>query len=652
MTAGADGLVWANQPRAARAYVTLVVASGALCAAALLPRHIERPGLFAALLAASCITSIWKVNLPIPLASGSTLSLSYAADLMSLLLLGPRQAVVIALAGVWLQCTVNVARTYPWYRTLFSVAAEAITMAATGAAYEALGAPSAPLQLATLARPLVGAIVTYFVVNTGLVAAAIALTTGRRAWDVWRDEFQWSGASFIVAGTAGAIGAVVVERGDPWIAVLMFAPVYLTYRSYLLFVGRLEEQRRHVAETEQLHREAVAALAQARDAERALAEAHRVKDQFLAIVSHELRTPLNAILGWSEMLQHGTVDPSRQHRAFRAIHDGARRQAQLIEDLLDVSRIMSGKLRLTRAAVDVCDVVRAALEVVQPAADAKRIHLAVALEPSLGSIQADGARLQQIAWNLLANAIKFTPEGGMVHVAARRSGRSIEIAVSDTGQGIPADFLTLMFEPFRQADASTTRPHGGLGLGLAIVKHLVEAHGGTIRADSGGEGCGASFTVRLPAVAADALATFGAPADEAESLERRSSALEHRRILVVDDDAASREVVAAYLEREGATVLAADSAEAAFGLLQREVVDLLLVDIAMPGEDGYAFLGRVRALGGAAIAAVPAIALTAFARTEDRQRSRQAGFHMHLAKPVDRQSLVDAVIDVSKANAA
>ncbi len=642
-----DTAAWTVQPRAAQAYVAAVTLAGAACFAGLLPSDFSQPWLFAALLAASCLTSTWKVNLPIPLACGSTLSVSYAADLMALLLLGPRHATFIAVIGAWFQCKVHVVRPYPLYRALFSAAAEAITMATTGYAYVALGGRLDGLDALALAKPLVGAIVTYFVVNTGLVATAIALTTDRTPWAVWRDEFQWSGVSFLVAGTVGALAAIAVRRGDSWIAVLLLAPVYLTYRSYHLFVGRLDDQRRHTAEVERLHHEAMTALTHARAAERALSEANRVKDQFLAIVSHELRTPLNAIFGWADLLQRGHVDPSRLTRAHRAIYEGARRQLQLIEDLLDVSRIVSGKLRLTRAPVVVDEVIRAALEVVQSAADAKRIRLMTSVDPSAGTIQADGARLQQIIWNLLANAIKFTPDDGTVRVSARRDGRAIEISVSDTGEGIAPEFLKLIFEPFRQADASATRVHGGLGLGLAIVRHLVEAHGGTIRAESAGEGQGATFIVRLPALQAEPIAPPAVGNAAKKGMSRTAaSMLRGLRVLVVDDDEASRELLAAYLETEGADVLSAASASDAFELLQGEHVDIMLVDIAMPGEDGCSLLGRVRALGEPA-ASIPAIAVTAFARTEDRRQTEQAGFRLHLTKPVDRQMLVDAVLGTS-----
>ena len=620
------GLAWHDQPQRARTFVAIVIAAGSMCLAAFLPLQYPRPGLFAVLLLASWITSMWKVNLPIALTSGSTLSVSYAANLMSLLLLGPRAAMLIAVSGVWLQCTIRHVRAYPLYRTLFSVAAEAITMAATSVVFVALAPGGSRLDIVLLAKPVVAAIATYFVVNTGLVAAAIALTTGRGAWAVWRDEFQWSGASFMVAGAAGAMAAIVIERGNPWVAVLLVAPMYLTYRSYQLFVGRLEDEERHTRE---------------------LAEANRVKDQFLAIVSHELRTPLNAILGWAEMLQHGRLDMLRQARAIRAIYDGAKRQSVLIEDLLDVSRIMSGKLQLSCGAVDVRDIVRAAVEVVQPAADAKWILLSVAHGPTLGAIHADGARLQQIVWNLLANAIKFTPEGGHVHVETRRDGRFLEIAIDDTGPGIAPHLLHVIFEPFRQADASTTRVHGGLGLGLAIVKHLVEAHGGTIRAESKGEGRGSSFVVRMPALPAATVI----PVTPVDVRDAAIPPLHGLRVLVVDDDRASRDVVTAFLEDDGACVVTAESASEAFELLQYERVDLLLADIGMPGEDGHALMRRVRSLP-TEIAAIPAIALTAFARPEDRDQACQAGFQMHLAKPVDRAVLIEAIASATKVHAA
>src|SRR5262245_33834721 len=265
-------LEWRVLPRIARLYAAAVIAAGVAAAFVLFPQQRPPAALFGALLLASCLTSIWKVNLPIPLSSGSTLSVSYAADLTALLLLGPRFALLVALAGAWAQCTFNVKRSYPLYRTVFSIAAEAITMAATGAAYVALGGRIAPLEFAAVAGPLVGAIAAYFIVNTGLVACAIALSTRQSPIAIWRDDFLWSAPSFIVAGSAGAGAAVVLARGQHWMAFLSIMPVYLIYRAYSTFVGRLDDERRHAEETRRLHGETVAALLQARESEQRLAD--------------------------------------------------------------------------------------------------------------------------------------------------------------------------------------------------------------------------------------------------------------------------------------------------------------------------------------------------------------------------------------------
>ena len=625
-------------PPAARVYVALVIAAGAATIVAFVPRTLPDPATFFFLLLAACLTSAWKVNLPIPLASGSTLSVSYAADLMALLLLGPRAAVLVAAAGVWTQCTVNVKQRYPLYRTVFSIAAEILTMAATGLAYQALGGTSGPFTVATLVRPLVGAIATYFCLNTGLVAIAIALSTGRPAWRVWREDFLWSAASFMVAGTAGALAAVVIQRGEQWKALLMLAPVYLTYRTYHLFVGRLDDQKRH--------HERLAAALQETQAARASAEAANVlKDQFLATVSHELRTPLNAILGWSDMLNSGILPEARRAAACEAIFHNAQRQARLIDELLDMARIMSGKLRLERALIEPSEIVSGALETVQPAAEAKGLTLAVDLDPAVGAFYGDGARLQQVLWNLLSNAVKFTPQGGTVTLRLVRRGLNGEIVVSDSGAGIPREFLPAVFEPFRQADASSTRQFDGLGLGLAIVKHLVEAHGGSIAVDSAGEGHGATFTVRLPL--ARAIHYRGEP--EASRGVTEPHALDGLSVLVVDDDEDTREVVSAYLEAHHATVQTVASAADALVLLQREHFDVLLADVAMPGEDGYSLIRKLRAQPALQASTIPAAALTAFARDEDRVAALEAGFQMHLAKPVDVGSLIAAVARLGRA---
>jgi signal transduction histidine kinase len=678
-----DSLSWHRLPRGAQVYVACVIAAGAAALVWSIPLAFPRPLLFISLMLLSCVTSVWKVNLPIPLASGSTLSVSYAADLMALLLLGPRAAVSVAVAGVWAQCTFRVRKPYPPYRTVFSMAGEAITMAATGFAYVSLGGTLAPSDFSLLARPLVGTIGTYFVVNTGLIAGAIALSSHRPLWRVWHDEFLWSAASFMVAGSAGAASAVVIARGEHWMAALLVAPVYLTYRTYQVFVGRLEDQKRHTIEVSRLHEETVEALSLARRAEQALAEekerlalsvaeltrleatrqqllereqaarataeeGNRLKDEFLAMVSHELRTPLNAILGWADMLRSSHIDQARRERASEAIYDNALRQARLIDELLDVARIVSGKLRLERTAVELEHVVHSAVEIVQAAADAKQLDVAVETELPVGTIYGDASRLQQIAWNLLSNAVKFTPEGGTVHVRLRRVNNVAEMVVTDSGSGIPPEFLPWVFEPFRQADASTTRPHAGLGLGLSIVKHLVEAHGGTIGVESGGVGCGATFTVRLPIIAVAQPYDRIPPNRQlvAPAHDPGAQSLRGISVLVVDDDTESREVVAAHLESRDADVVTAASAAEAMQMLKRRRVDVLISDIAMPEEDGYAFIRKLRAA--AETASIPAAALTALARDEDRQRALNAGFQLHLAKPIDAASLVAAVASLGR----
>jgi signal transduction histidine kinase/ActR/RegA family two-component response regulator len=672
-------LAWGELSATARFYVLVVIIAGAALTVAWFPTRVTHPWLFWTLLLTSCLTSLLKVNLPIPLASGSTLSVSYAANLMALVLLGGSHALVIALAGVWTQCTINVRRRYPWYRTIFSIAAEALTMVATATVYRLLGGPLLPIDLTTFAKPLVGAITTYFIVNTATVAGAIAATSNRSVWEVWRDDFAWSGASFMVAGTAGAAAAMVIARGQLWTAMLLIAPVYLTYKTYQVFIGRLEDRDRHAVEARRLHQETTDALGQAQQAEVALAaekdrlaetvaeltrleagrqvlldreraarasaeEGNRLKDQFLATVSHELRTPLNAILGWADMLRTQKMEEPLRDRASRSIYENARRQARMIDELLDVARIVSGKLRVERTAVDLDQVVRAAVEVVEAAAEAKRVTIDITLDASISGVYGDSARLQQIVWNLLSNAVKFTEDGGQVHVRLSRLQGAAEISVSDNGIGIPSSFLPSVFEPFRQADASSTRRHGGLGLGLSIVKHLVEAHGGTISAFSEGEGTGATFTVRLPirqnGVEGEDPGFQVLPGPTFDSLQGLC-------VLILDDDRESRDIVAVHLASRHATVLTAETPAQALDILRQERVDVLLSDIAMPGEDGYSFIKRVRALD-ARHASMPAAALTALARDEDRERALSAGFQMHLAKPIDGHSLIAAVVNLRR----
>ena len=643
----------------AQVYVGVVTTAGFATLIAFVPLRVPNPLLFATLVIVACLTSAWKVTLPISVANGSTLSVSYAANLMTLLLLGPQAAVVASVAGVWTQCTYKAKEPYPAHRTLFSMATAVLSMAASGATFGALGGQVAPVDALLLARPLAAAIGVYFLVNTLLVAGAIAMSTRRSFVATWREDFLWSSASFMVAGSAGALAAVVIARGAAWEAAFLVAPVYLTYRTYELFVGRLDDERRHADESRALQQETMRALNQVREAEyardqhlareqaaRAAAEqASRIKDEVLAVVSHELRTPLTSILGWSDMLRLGLLPDAAKPNAVQTIFDSASKQAQLIEDLLDVSRIAAGKLRLERDTVMLVEPLHAALQVVTPAADAKGVRIELDVDPAVGAVWGDAARLQQVLWNLLSNAVKFTPRGGRVSVRLRGSDDGAEIVVSDTGQGIAPEFLPRVFDAFRQEDGSTTRVQPGLGLGLSIVKSLVEAHGGTITAQSDGRDLGATFVVVLPTVvpAMDGRSAVSRPQRAATAAPVSLGGV---TVLVVDDDEETREVVAAHLRCCEADVLTAPSAPRAFELLMDRRVDVLLADIAMPGEDGYSLIRRVRASAGPA-AAVPAAALTAFAREEDRNRALEAGFQMHLTKPIDAQALAAAVTNLS-----
>ncbi|MCU0684139.1 MAG: ATP-binding protein [Polyangiaceae bacterium] len=371
--------------------------------------------------------------------------------------------------------------------------------------------------------------------------------------------------------------------------------------------------------------------------------ANQLKDEFLATVSHELRTPLNAILGWVRMLREGQVPAEGQPRVLETLERNARAQSQVIDDLLDVSRILSGKLQLKRERMAVAAVVGSALESVRPAAEAKGVTLRAELDAS-AQVLGDEGRLEQIAWNLLSNALKFTPPGGAIEVGVRRDGAAIELSVGDTGQGIAPDFLPHVFERFRQAEGGLTRHHGGLGLGLSIVKHLVDSHDGTVEAFSEGEGRGARFRVSLPAAPERPARLDSTPVSSAPRPPTPfRPELVGLRILAIDDDPDARELVRAILEGQGARVETADSAPEAFEAFVRSPPDLLISDIGMPGEDGYSLIRRVRALPAEEGGRVPAIALTAFTRAVDRARALTAGFRAHVTKPIDPAELTNLI---------
>lgn len=379
-----------------------------------------------------------------------------------------------------------------------------------------------------------------------------------------------------------------------------------------------------------------------------LERANRMKDEFLATLSHELRTPLNAILGWATILKRDRADSAKLERGLHAIERNATAQSRLVTDLLDMSSILSGKLRLEMTKFPLANAVRAAADAVRLAAEAKNIRLVLDLNSAEGTTLGDAGRMQQIVWNLLSNAIRHTPPGGRVTVTAQQDGSVNLVRVEDTGVGIPAEHLPFIFEPFRQVDSSTTRAQGGLGLGLALVRRLAEAHGGSAEAKSDGPGLGATFTISLPNCAANVPNDASAPAkDDGESADaayrssRRRVELATVRVLLVEDDPDSREVVCALLEGAGASVVMAGNAREALSAFDAQAFDVVVSDVGMAGIDGYEFMRHLRS--GSRGQDVPSIALTAYARGEDVERSKQAGYQKHLSKPVDSRKLIEAV---------
>lgn len=376
---------------------------------------------------------------------------------------------------------------------------------------------------------------------------------------------------------------------------------------------------------------------------RAEAEAaNRVKDEFLAVLSHELRTPLNSILGWITLIQRGKLNKVTFDQALEVIERNASLQTQLIEDLLDISRISRGKLSLSIDSVNLIELMQTTAETLRPASDAKSITMELFLDSSIGIIMGDANRLQQIFWNLFSNAIKFTPPNGAVTVRLKKTEDSYaQIQVTDSGIGIEPNFLPYVFEYFRQADASTTRSQGGLGLGLAISRHLVELHGGTIDVESQGKGKGTTFTVMLP------IQVMKCDVDQPDKLIDNGLSLQDVKIMVVEDQADARELIRLILEQQGAQVIEASSSKQALEIIKESIPDVLISDIGMPDEDGYSFLKKVRSLPQDKGGNVPALALTAYTKEEDRELAIAAGFQMHLGKPLDITELVQAVFQLS-----
>jgi signal transduction histidine kinase/ActR/RegA family two-component response regulator len=408
-------------------------------------------------------------------------------------------------------------------------------------------------------------------------------------------------------------------------------------------VTEVEDVRRAFAEA--------AALVEQRAAE--ARDANRAKDEFLAVLSHELRTPLNAVYGWARMLQGGQLDETTSARALDVIVRQANAQLQLIDDLLDVSRVITGKMRLDVRLVELKGVIEGALDAVRPAADAKEIRLHTILDPRAGPVHGDPDRLQQIVWNLVMNAVKFTPKGGRVQVALQRVNSHVELIVSDTGRGIDPEVLPYVFERFRQGDSSTTRAHAGLGLGLALARHLVDLHGGSLTAHSDGTDKGATFVVKLPLALAERVAARGAEGDLADGAASAAySDLTGVRVLLVDDDPDALELGTMILSAAGADVRVCRSVADALVTFERWRPHVLISDIEMPGENGYTFIRKVRARGAEDGGRVPAVALTAYGRTQDRTQALTAGFSMHVPKPVDPGELTAIVASLAMRGAA
>lgn len=381
--------------------------------------------------------------------------------------------------------------------------------------------------------------------------------------------------------------------------------------------------------------------------------ANRMKDEFLATVSHEIRTPLNAIIGWSHLLRSGRLDEATVARAVETIDRNAKSQAQLIEDILDVSRMITGKLRLNNEAVDIASVINAAIDSVQLAIDSKELHLEVTLDPSARHTLGDANRLQQIVWNLLANAIKFTPAGGRIEIKVERAEDKLQLRVSDTGQGIDPSFLPFIFDRFRQADGTTTRQHGGLGLGLAIVRHLVELHGGSISAASAGEGRGATFTMALPLASKNGTrrkTSSGAlrAQEIGEGHFTTAPALDSVRVLLVDDDSDTLQFLSLMLTESKAVVETARSVTEALAILEWYRPQVLVSDLAMPNEDGFSLVAKIRALKCFNGTKIPAVALTSYVRVEDRARALAAGFNLFVPKPIEPNELITAIASLAE----
>ena len=453
---------------------------------------------------------------------------------------------------------------------------------------------------------------------------------------------------------ADKLDADEFNEADERLTVTLTSQVAVAYENARLYTEaqrHATELQQEVAERKQAEEERARLLVREQAARADAEAANRTKDEFLATLSHELRTPLTSILGWVHLLRSGSLPAASSTSALETIERNAKAQSQLIDDLLDVSRIITGKLRIDSQPVELKSVIEAAVDSVRPAATSKSIQFDMKLDEDAGTVLGDPNRLQQVAWNLFSNAVKFTPDGGRVEVRLSCNGSQVRVEVEDTGQGIGPNFLPHVFDRFRQADGTTTRTHGGLGLGLAIVRHLVELHGGSIRADSKGENKGATFTVTLPRADAEEVDLTQSEADTRGNGDHSSecaATLTNLRVLVVDDEADTRDLISVILSRCGAEVKTCATAAEAFKTFQEWKPDVLVSDIGMPDEDGYALIKKLRALERGDEASLPAVALTAYAGAEDRARALASGFQRHMAKPLEPRELIHVVAHLAE----
>ena len=644
-----------DRPQFGQVYMWSLVTAGAAIALGslvLFPFHkLDAPFIFLCLM----VVASALIAIPIPRVSGR-ITVADTFVFLTMLLYGGAAAILMsALEGV--AATLIISKRP---RTiLFNSAILATSTFFTSIALNLIVGPPADVAKdgkfsdKFLIAICVMALVQY-IANTTLIAIEKASKIKESTWHTWRTYYLWTSVTYFAGASAAGIIAILIKIYG-FYAVVATVPIILiiffTYQTYLknleASLEQTEAARLHVQELSKyvydLQRSEEAREQLLLRAERARTEAeaaNRIKDEFLATLSHELRTPLTSLLGWSSVLREAKRDEKVLHQGLEAIDRNARVQAQLIDDLLDVSRIVSGKLNLDVRPLDLASVARAAINVVRPAADAKGITLYYSDEPGLGAISADSARMHQIIWNLLSNAVKFTPHGGKIFVRVERDGADARITVSDTGQGIESEFLPRVFDRFRQADSSTTRSFGGLGLGLAIVRHLVELHGGTVSAQSEGLKKGATFAATFPLLAdrteAVAVAQCEPPLAELHSLDGL-------RVLLVDDEAEARQIISTVITRTGAEVEACTSAHEALAKLLEWKPDVILSDIAMPDEDGYSFIGKVRSLPREKGGETPAAALTAYARDVDRRQALAAGYQMHIAKPIGASQLITMI---------